>query len=452
MKTNKLKMMLAMTGAVTAGSIVPFAVSCTKTSGWQEIITIKNAWVNEGFLKTDKEKQFLETLENKFESFKNQDDSLKNFKKVKFKIGVDGEKKGYLSKLEKDTEGDDVLITNYSYYLNGLFDPVKNEVKSDLPFQLVSQASTLRFTWQDNVNEMYSAKNGNKNDKIVADAVKNNQKWIDETGKEYPEWNTIEKSDKKPNGTLTFDGSKYTNFYEKDKLSYVYRGAILISGKKAEREKITQQWNSKDFDGFISNGIVYEKDSSAGSFKYQAALIARHFNKDLTEVTKILKGEVEKYKDHVFKGTSAAKQLGKETTAGSKKVIPKIGFDDEGAYNWTQSNPEKSKYQPKGFEKNKNVKDENYDNDVVRTLTFTNPAGYDVVLARKGLMTKQVELLSKALTSLTLDENTYGIYTGYNKFQNLTKEMFNNFIKLQAQAETTKDLVDEIPEAKVKSE
>ncbi|UWD34618.1 ABC transporter substrate-binding protein [Mycoplasma cottewii] len=446
MKTNKLKMMLAMTGAITAGSIVPFAVSCTKKSTWQEIITIKNAWVNEGFLNTNLEKTFLQTLEDKFESFKNKDDSLKNFKKVKFKIGVDGDKKGYLSKLEKDTEGDDVFITNYSYYLNGLFIQDTNEVKSDLPFQLVSQASTLRFTWQDNVNEMYNKANGNKNDKILADAVKNNQKWIDETGKEYPEWNTIEKTKTNPNGTLDFDGSKYTNFYEKDKLSYVYRGAILISGKKAERDQITKQWNDKDFDNFIANGIVYEKDSSAGSFKYQAALIARHFDKDLKEVTKILKGEVEKYKKHIFKGVGAAKQLGKEVTVGSDKIIPRIGFDDEGAYNWTQSNPKKSKYQPKGFEFGK---DKDYDNDVIRTLTFTNPAGYDVVLARKGLMTKQVELLSKALTSLSLDENTYGIYTGYNKFQNLTKEMFNNFIKLQAQAETTKDLVTKIDEAKL---
>lgn len=450
MKTNKLKMMLAMAGAVTTGSIVPFAVSCTKTSGWQEIITIKNAWVNEGFLNTNLEKTFLQTLEDKFESFKNKDDSLKNFKKVKFKIGVDYDKKGYLSKLEKDTEGDDVFITNYSYYLNGLFIQDTDEVKSDLPFQLVSQASTLRFTWQDNVNEMYNNKlNGNKNDKIVADAMKNNQKWIVETGKEYPEWNTIEKTKDNPNGTLIFDGSKYTNFYEKDKLTYVYRGAILISGKEAERHKITEQWNNKDFEGFIANGIVYEKDSSGGSFKYQAALIARHFGKDLTEVTKILKGEVEKYKKHIFKGVSAAKQLGKEVTVGSEKVVPKIGFDDEGAYNWSKSDPTKSKYQPKGFEKDKNVKESDYDNDVVRTLTFTNPAGYDVVLARKGLMTKQVELLSKALTSLSLEENTYGIYTGYNKFQNLTKEMFNNFIKLQAQAETTKDLVTKIDEAKL---
>ncbi|MBY7703574.1 hypothetical protein JIY74_25170 [Vibrio harveyi] len=51
----------------------------------------------------------------------------------------------------------------------------------------------------------------------------------------------MEKTKDNPNGTLIFDGSKYTNFYEKDKLTYVYRGAILISGKEAERHKITEQ-------------------------------------------------------------------------------------------------------------------------------------------------------------------------------------------------------------------
>ncbi|SOO26814.1 Alkylphosphonate ABC transporter, substrate-bindin (fragment) [Xanthomonas phaseoli pv. phaseoli] len=83
-------------------------------------------------------------------------------------------------------------------------------------------------------------------------------------------------------------------------------------------------------------------------------------------------------------------------------------------------------------------------NAVVRTLTMTNPAGYDVVLARKGLLDKQVELLSKALNSLSLTENTYGIYTGYNKFMPLSNELFEKLVKLQVQAESTENLVTEI--------
>lgn len=82
---------------------------------------------------------------------------------------------------------------------------------------------------------------------------------------------------------------------------------------------------------------------------------------------------------------------------------------------------------------------------IIRTLTMTNPAGYDVVLARKGLSDKQVELLSKALNSLTLTENTYGIYTGYNKFMPLNMDLFETLVKLQVQAESTQDLVKQIP-------
>ncbi len=56
-----------------------------------------------------------------------------------------------------------------------------------------------------------------------------------------------------------------------------------------------------------------------------------------------------------------------------------------------------------------------------------------MVLARVGLSNTQVNLISKALQSLSLTENTYGIYTGYNKFQPLNKELLEILTKFQVQ-------------------
>ncbi len=62
-----------------------------------------------------------------------------------------------------------------------------------------------------------------------------------------------------------------------------------------------------------------------------------------------------------------------------------------------------------------------------------------MVLARVGLSNTQVNLISKALQSLSLTENTYGIYTGYNKFQPLNKELLEILTKFQVRAESKQD-------------
>nr|VZR97150.1 High affinity transport system protein p37 [Mycoplasma feriruminatoris] len=337
-----------------------------------------------------------------------------------------------------------------------------------MPFKLVSQAATLRFSWQSDDNTFY--KDGKSDDSLRKLAEENNKKWT-EYG-EYPDWYAKEKEN---SGTkLEFDGSKYTNFYKKDELTYVYRGAVLIAGKEEQRKKIIGQWENKNWDEFIKNGIVFEKTSSAGAYKYQVALFARHFGKTIEEI----KNDLEKnpaYQKFIIKGkgSSAAKQLGKKQN--NSDVTPLIGFDDEGSYNWTRSKEKGEKFKPTDFVSSiktmtmtmsmsgkammtaaststattpaapvtNGMQDKN--GSIIRTLTMTNPAGYDVVLARKGLSDKQVELLSKALNSLTLTENTYGIYTGYNKFMPLNMDLFETLVKLQVQAESTQDLVKQIP-------
>ncbi|WFQ94930.1 ABC transporter thiamine pyrophosphate-binding lipoprotein p37/Cypl [Mycoplasma feriruminatoris] len=481
MYTNKLKVALGtMLSAVSIASIGSFVVACQNpTDKWDTTITINNAWVNDGFFKNldynsgavtegEKSKAFIDLLTKRFNEFKNQDEEAKKHKDVKFEIKVDFDKKGYFSKLEKNDSNNDVYITNYSYYLDNVWDASSGSLKKDLPFKLVSQAATLQFNWQSGDNTFY--KDGMKEDSLRKLADENNKKWL-EFG-EYPEWYT--KEEKEHNGKkLHFDGSKYTNFYKDGDLTYVYRGAVLIAGNESERNKIISDWEKKDWDSFVKNGIVYEKTSSAGGYKYEVALFARHFGKTVSEIKKDLEGK--NYEHYIVKGKKASEQLGKKQD-GSNQLVPKIGFDDEGAYNWTKSKKDSKKYKPTGFVPTETakpavtrmnggkammvaassatsatpaaaatpgtMKDKN--GSVIRTLTMTNPAGYDVVLARKGLLDKQVELLSKALNSLSLTENTYGIYTGYNKFMPLSMNLFEKLVKLQVQAESTENLVDNI--------
>ncbi|SYV96031.1 Uncharacterised protein [Mycoplasma putrefaciens] len=66
------------------------------------------------------------------------------------------------------------------------------------------------------------------------------------------------------------------------------------------------------------------------------------------------------------------------------------------------------------------------------------------------MLDEQVKLLTETLTSLSVEQNTYGIYTGYNKFNTLDKTLLEKMVKLQVQAETTQDLATDIPDANKK--
>lgn len=472
MYTNRLKVALGtMLSAVSIGSISSLVVACQTRESWDTTITITNSWVNPGFfsgidektgavIQSDKSKAFTKLLEERFNTLKNKDEEAKKYGDVKFELKIDDDKDNYYSKLQANDPNNDLYIANYSYYLSDIWDHSKNVLKKP-DFKLVSQAATLKFSWQSDDNVFY--KDGSSTDSLRELAEENNNKWL-EFG-EYPDWYASEKTEK--NGKkLEFDGSKYTNFYKKDELTYIYHGAVLIAGTKQQREKIIKDWEDKKWDEFIKNGIVYKDTLSSGKYKYQVSLFARHFNKSIAEIKKDLENN-KSYDQYIVKGQSAANQLGKKQGNGK---TPLIGFDDEGYYNWNKSKADSVKYKPTEFKSNLTsmstlnrmtmtaatsptttaaneingmIKNED-NNSVIRTLTMTNPAGYDVVLARRGLLNKQVDLISKALNSLTLTENTYGIYTGYNKFVPIDMGLFEKLVKLQVQAETTDTLVDKI--------
>ncbi|MCE6061549.1 ABC transporter substrate-binding protein [Mycoplasmopsis agalactiae] len=398
-------------------------------SKWDSEISITNGWVNKGFQGTKLETDFLELLGKRFNELKNKDSKTKDLPDVKFVIKVDGDG-SYYTKLTADNKENDLYIANYTEYVNELWKDGK--FNSAFAPKIVSQASTLQFTWGAGDNDVYV--DGSAKDKLRVHADQNNIKWTKEIGKEYPEWSEVTGEGK----TLHFDGSKYTNFYKKDKVTYVYHGAIYISGNKAKREEIVKAWEAKNWEDFYKHGISYKKTSSAGKYKYQAALLARHFGKDLAEINKFLQDNQE----FVVRGKSAGDSLGKETQDKNtnKKLTPHISFGDEGEYNWTfseKTGDNAGQFKPTKFQEGKPYDDA--ENDVVRVLTLTNPAPYDMVLGRTGLSQTQVNLISKALQSLSLEENQYGIYTGYNKFQPINMELLETLTKFQVRAESKQD-------------
>ncbi|AEM68771.1 ABC transporter thiamine pyrophosphate-binding lipoprotein p37/Cypl [Mycoplasma putrefaciens] len=447
MNKNNLKIMITMSVAVGVGSTLTLVSACNTrfAPSWDDTITITNGWINPGFSGTEKEEDFIKLLENKFNGLKNQNKATRKYKDVKFQIKGDGDKKAFLENLKANDKKNNVYIANYTYYKN-FWDSANQKINHREVDQvkLVAQTSTLKFKWQSNFNDndFYKKDNGQT---LMQQAEANNKIWVDDVGAEYPDWYKQEKEQK-----LNFDGSKYTNFYDQNnKLTYVYRGAILISGNKTNREKIKSQWEKKEYENFIKNGIVYEKSTSAGQYSYQVALMARHFGKSVETVKHDLEVN-ESYKKYIFKGKGNGPdaQLGKKAKLDSQDFYPSIGFVDDGVYNWTHSTEKSTLFKPTEFKSEKGIKDDN--NVVIRTLILTNPAPYDLVLARKGMLDEQVKLLTETLTSLSVEQNTYGIYTGYNKFNTLDKTLLEKMVKLQVQAETTQDLATDIPDANKK--
>ncbi|WP_029905655.1 ABC transporter thiamine pyrophosphate-binding lipoprotein p37/Cypl [Mycoplasmopsis opalescens] len=451
---NLKKKIILSSCILTTSSVVFFGLSCSKvkkgTNGpgtkefvagkWDNKITIINYDINPGFKAENGQKQleietnFLALLSKRFNELKKQNELTKDLPDVKFNIRVDKDKGNYFNRLRSNNKDNDIYIANYTtYYANYL--NANGEYQNNDHIRKIAQTATLKFKWQNDDNDYYT--DGLATDKYRIQAEKNNEIWHKNTGYEYPEWYKAVEENK-----LHFDGSKYTDFYQENKLSYVYRGAIYIAGNKAKRDQIIKDWETKDFDKFISHGIVFEKNTSSGKYKYQVALLARHFKKSIKEINDLFASD----NPFIVKGIKVKEQLGK-ATKGNNPIKPAIGFDDEGVYNFSESKKGEKNYQPDGFQEGKSYDDPN--NEVIRVLTFTNPAGYNVALGRSGLSKTQSELISKALQSLTLEENTYGIYSGYNKFTAINDDLFKKFVLLQKQAETTQDLVNDIPEVTI---
>ncbi|MBZ4203690.1 ABC transporter thiamine pyrophosphate-binding lipoprotein p37/Cypl [Mycoplasma tauri] len=395
-------------GALTVAPILT-SISCTNYSNeeWDDEIVIGYSSTNPNFFKNGTDKKFIKLLEEKFEQFRKNDPEANKFKPVKFKFADQGvkDKSIIISDLESN-KNFDIAVVPYSTildYLNGSYQEGHN-----FRPKKIAQSYTLGFVWQNNPTSFYI--DGSKNDPLRLDAEAENNAQMVKYG-EYKTWTN--KKDE-----FDFDGSKYRIFYKKDKVIPIYRGAIIISGNDEVRKNIINAWENKNFDEFIKHGIVYKNHESGGKFKYQLALLARHFGKKIDDLKIIFSKNEHGY---FVASKNLNWQLGKKNEFGK---ITNIIFTDEGEFNWT---PKHEQWTNGHFTPS--------DPDAkVRVLTMTNPAPYDIMLGKTSLSSKQAELIAKAISSLSVEENLYGTYTGYNKFKPIDENLFVQMLKLQTAA------------------
>ncbi|QJG67042.1 ABC transporter thiamine pyrophosphate-binding lipoprotein p37/Cypl [Mycoplasma phocoenae] len=433
MKFKTVKLITSLFSITTPA----LAISCTtneKTidvenledikSKWDTEITIYNKYINPGFRGSPDGLNFVKELNKRFNDLKNKDPLTKNLKNVKFNFQVQNDANTIYNELEADNKKYDIGIMNYTNLYTKFLGIENPDYQFNPTIKLVAQTNTKKFIWQTNANTYYTRNKMNK--ELLESADQNNIHWFKNTNLEYPDW-----TKDKP----LFENSAYSEFYKKNELTNIYRGAIYIAGNESERNQIKKDWEDKNFFKFVSHGITFENTDSASGYKYQVALMARHFGKTIKELNEYFSNTQNK---NVVKNLHIKKTLGKATSG----IVPKIGFSPEGELNWILNTKGDNYFKPDGFVSKQKFNDPN--NKVIRTFIFTNPAGYDVVLGRRNLSDKQVDLISQTLQSFNIEDNLYGAYTGYNRFSKIDKELFKKFILLQIQAETTKDLIDEI--------
>ncbi|MBN0919593.1 ABC transporter thiamine pyrophosphate-binding lipoprotein p37/Cypl [[Mycoplasma] gypis] len=369
---------------------------------WDTNINIRYSWANDGW--KDKEPEFLDLLKSRFKELKDQNELTKDLPDVNFSLNSLGDSDAVVDILKSNNTDYDVVFTNF---LN-ISEEIKNQSDfSNFKLPFIVSTQTLKFNWTgEKNNEVYT--NGLENDPLRQIANRENEKQLaTEQFGEYPTWNSKDPKYK-------WDGSKYEAFYkEPQDVTLFYRGAILISGTDEERNEIIKAWDSKDFDKFISFGLAIGSTTSGGKYKYPIGLLSKHFNKPINEIKEFFSDKIKQQSIKVI-------QKGAKTALGHNGIH--IAFDDEGSFNWTER-------------KNGLFSPDNFPNEKIRVLTVTNPAPYDVAFGRIGLNATEGTLIAQALASLSLTENTFGIYTGYNKFISGSKELLKDILDVQQYTE-----------------
>ncbi|WP_416738167.1 ABC transporter thiamine pyrophosphate-binding lipoprotein p37/Cypl [Mycoplasmopsis meleagridis] len=402
-------------------SLIPISflsVSCQNTKNnenfsWDNEITIFVSQLNDGFANTDKEKNFLNLLENRFNKIKNENSQTAKFENVKFKIGVNEQKELLFDDLKAGKKNVDLAFISYSRFANHYI----NNVES-FPLKIIGQSYALQFTWSNDNDDNIHYINGLEDDPLRKMAEEENLKQFKEHG-EYPSWVNKEKE-------LDYNNSIYNVFYKKNDYTPLLHGAILISGDKKTRNQIIEAWDNKNWDKFLEFGIIIGDYDSGTKYKYPLSILSKHFGISLAELDNIFKED----NKNILKGQKARNQLGKVDSNGN---IKHIAFENEGVFNWTRSN--NLYFKPYGYIESEENNYQSEINNVVRLLTFTNPAPYDILVARSNINDYQKDILIKVFDSLTKEENTFGNYTGYNKVKSINFETFKKYVEMQNNAQ-----------------
>ncbi|UUD36206.1 P37-like ABC transporter substrate-binding lipoprotein [Mycoplasmopsis citelli] len=395
------KIKLILVGSLFIGPFL--SVSCfseKEENQWDTDIKFYVPQPNKGYTEEMKT-QFEKTLTKYFNEIKNQNSSLKNNPDVSIKLEYAQSSGDLYQKFLANNVDNDFAIMSYS-------DISKKNNDELLPS--VAQTQTLKFLWTPEVTAKFQDKK--EQDPLYLMAQQANKLQLEDSRfGSYPlDWIGKETQ-------MMWDGSKYGVFYKNDQYTENFYGSILISGTSQEREQIKKSWLEKDWDTFKSFGILFNKKTSLSKFIVPVSIIAKNFGKTYNEIFEYLSND----NSFVSAGKDPAVNLGIKTSSGKTY---KIAFDYDGVFNWTPPT-----WNPDSAEKTYNFKPTNYPQEQIRYLTMVGPLFYDAVLARKRMPEAQKEIFAQALAKLQNSENTYGTFSGFNKFIPLNDQKLKDNIK-----------------------
>lgn len=207
----------------------------------------------------------------------------------------------------------------------------------------------------------------------------------------YQQWN---------NQTHDWNGFRYNKFYNTNQLISHYRGVIYIWGSETDISGIKSAWANKNWNKFLSYGIMTGKTGSAGKFLLQENLLKEHFGEHINLRAKhpnIL---------HNQKGYN----LGKENLKNYKIV-----FDDDTSYAWINNNLDDTKNKTKNFEYTATDT-----NNKMEVFKVTKKNLYDIGVFSSNVPTTLQRLMFDALMLVHKNgQDQYGPSVGYNGYQKI---------------------------------
>ncbi|NQZ65646.1 MAG: hypothetical protein HRT99_00320 [Mycoplasmatales bacterium] len=252
------------------------------------------------------------------------------------------------------------------------------------------QTETKKFIWDKGENYYL---NGKENDPLYQQAILGT-----ESLKNYQNISNSE-----------FDGSIYKKYYQ-NSFTPFYRGMILICGNNDELKEIRKSWDDKNWEKFLSFGIIHGNNKSGGKFILQEKLLKKHFGKNSFETLS------QEFLDNPSKNKNGkAKDIGKDENY-------KIAFDDEGSFVWTNKAL---------FDKPFQTTDQN---KRIELLMVTEPIKYDVGFFRSNFNNEEGKIIAEAFINLAKNNNdTYGPKIGYYNYESITdshNEVYKKFEKV----------------------
>lgn len=370
---KKLKILSGL--LLTSVPVAIFATSCSSNNN-QIVFALKystNSETNQKFV--DKLKTQFDTLkqETKFKD--------KNFNFVVKSVDDNSSKRD----LVLNGSANFAFLTAGSIVDEGIYSKLKPMV----------QTMTTAFKFDTDMSKVYV--DGSESDPLRTIANQMQKASFGETY-QYPFDSWKDNAGTQPN--YNWNGIRYNDFYNEEKVIDGYRGMIILSGTDEQITNATNYWNSKDWNSFRNLGIILGDSSSQGNYKLQEKLIRTHFNlgNDWTIASDKAQNQ-NKYESDPY---------GTEKIGKNENYV--ISFTDEASFAWTNNNLNKESYRPRTGAK-------------LKILTVTNPYLYDIGVFSSNIDSELAKLISQSMVNLYENkDNNYGDGLGYNGYS-----IINNF-------------------------